>query len=140
MENLKVRNASTLEYNNIKFKSKLEAYCFRKLEQAGFSPLYEAERITLWEGIRLNKIQGINGHPKLRSITYTPDIIVSKGNYKAYIEVKGYANDVYPIKKKMFLKYLETLEDGVVYYFFEPHNERQVTQLVTKLKEQWMIP
>ena len=71
----------------------------------------------------------------LLNITYTPDFVINKNNYKIYFDVKGKENDVYPIKKKMFLKTLEERNDGINYLFFEPHNIRQMLQAIEIIKK-----
>ena len=71
----------------------------------------------------------------LLNITYTPDFVINKNNYKIYFDVKGKENDVYPIKKKMFLKTLEERNDGIDYLFFEPHNIRQMLQAIEIIKK-----
>lgn len=148
--NKKIRGATSIEYNDIKFKSVLECSCYKKLETAGFDFSYETERIPLWEGTKLQNVL-IYAPKKIRAgkygkflelqtralldITYTPDFIVTKGNYKIYFDVKGKENDTYPIKKKMFLKNLEERNDGVQYMFFEPHSVKQMLQAIEIIKE-----
>lgn len=143
--NRKIKGATTVDYKGIKFKSKLEYSCYKKLEDAGFDFSYEGERITLWEGAKLKNTM-VYAPKKLRAghygrdlelqnrallnTTYTPDFIVTKGDYTIYFDVKGKENDVYPIKKKMFLKYLEDRNDNRKYIFFEPHNVRQMLQAI----------
>ena len=143
--NKKIKGAVEVSYNGIKFKSLLEVACYKKLEAAGFDFSYESERITLWEGAKLQKVL-VYAPKKLRvgkcgktlesqtrallSTTYTPDFVVTKGNYKIYFDVKGKENDTYPIKKKMFLKNLEERDDGIQYLFFEPHNVKQMLQAI----------
>ena len=143
--NKKIKGAVEVSYSGIKFKSKLEESCYKKLEAAGFDFSYESERITLWEGVKLQNVL-VYAPKKLRvgkcgkilelqtrallSTTYTPDFVVTKGNYKIYFDVKGKENDTYPIKKKMFLKNLEERDDGIQYLFFEPHNVKQMLQAI----------
>ena len=143
--NKKIKGAVEVSYNGIKFKSLLEVACYKKLEAAGFDFSYEGEKITLWEGVKLQKVL-VYAPKKLRagkcsktlelqtrallSTTYTPDFVVTKGNYKIYFDVKGKENDTYPIKKKMFLKNLEERDDGIQYLFFEPHNVKQMLQAI----------
>ena len=143
--NKKIKGAVEVSYNGIKFKSLLEVACYKKLEAAGFDFSYESERITLWEGVKLQNVL-VYAPKKLRagkcgktielqtrallSTTYTPDFVVTKGNYKIYFDVKGKENDTYPIKKKMFLKNLEERDDGIQYLFFEPHNVKQMLQAI----------
>lgn len=145
MENKKIKGAVVTTYNGIKFKSKLEESCYKKLEAAGLNFSHESEKITLWEGVKLQNTL-VYAPKKIRigkygstlelqtrallNTTYTPDFIVNKGNYKIYFDVKGKENDTYPIKKKMFLKVLEERNDGLNYLFFEPHNVRQMLQAI----------
>lgn len=148
--NKKIKGATSIEYNGIKFKSILECSCYKKLEATGFDFSYESEKITLWRGTKLQKT--IVYAPKkiragkygkflelqtraLLNTAYTPDFIVNKGDYKIYFDVKGKENDTYPIKKKMFLKVLEERNDGIKYMFFEPHNIRQMLQAIEIIKE-----
>lgn len=148
--NKKIKGATSIEYNGIKFKSILECSCYKKLEAAGFDFSYESERVPLWEGVKLQNTI-VYAPKKIRAgkyskflelqtralldITYTPDFIVHKDNYRIYFDVKGKENDTYPIKKKMFLKTLEERKDGIQYIFFEPHNVRQMLQAIEIIKE-----
>lgn len=147
--NRRIKGATSTEYNGIKFKSILECSCYKKLEASGLEFYYESEKINLWKGIKLRNIT-VCAPKKLKpgkygkfldiqkrallDITYTPDFIVIKGNYKIYFDVKGKENDVYPIKKKMFLKYLEEKNDGINYIFFEPHSIRHMLQAIEIIK------
>ena len=150
MENKKIKGAKISEYNNIKFKSSLECSCYKKLELSGLEFSYESERIVLWEGVKPQSVKIY--YPRkikagkydrnlelqtrtLLNITYTPDFVINKNNYKIYFDVKGKENDVYPIKKKMFLKTLEERNDGINYLFFEPHNIRQMLQAIEIIKK-----
>lgn len=143
--NLKVRNAKSHEYKGIIFRSGLECSCYKKLELTNLKFSYESEKIVLWEGLKLTKT--IVYSPKkikvgkynkvlqeqtraLLNITYTPDFVVLKGKYKIYFDVKGKENDVYPLKKKMFLKILEERKDNYKYLFFEPHSVKQMLQAI----------
>lgn len=143
--NKKIKGAVSVNYNGINFKSKLEKSCYKKLESSKLNFSYESEKITLWEGIKCKDLMiytpkklSIGKYDKLLelqtrallNITYTPDFIVIKDNYKIYFDVKGKENDTYPIKKKMFLKILEERNDGIKYLFFEPHNVKQMEQAI----------
>lgn len=150
MSNKKVKGAEKITINNLNFKSKLEFNCYKKLEESGLTFSYESEKITLWEGVKLKKVVfyapkriGIGKYNKdmelqtrvLLPISYTPDFIVVKGNNKIYFDAKGKENETYPIKKKMFLKYLENKDDGIKYFFFEPHNIRQLMEAIAFIKK-----
>ncbi len=149
-ENKRIIGATITEYKDIKFRSKLEYSCYKKLEASNLTFSYESEKITLWEGVKLNKTSvyapkklGLGRYNKslelqtraLLNMTYTPDFIVIKNNYKIYFDVKGKENDTYPIKKKMFLKILELREDNWNYMFFEPHNIKQMLQAIEIIRQ-----
>lgn len=143
--NKKIRGAKSITYNNITFKSALECSCYKHLLKSGLQFSYEEEKVLLWEGTKLNKVSlyapkklrvgkyGKNLEKQTRAlvnITYTPDFVVIKGDYKIYFDVKGKENDVYPIKKKLFLKILENRKDKYTYLFFEPHSVKQMIDAV----------
>ena len=50
--NRKIRNATPEQYENIQFKSKIEAMVYRTLIHEGFNPEYESHTYTIWEGFR----------------------------------------------------------------------------------------
>lgn len=148
-ENKKIKGARGVTFDNIKFKSRLELTCYKKFKEANLDFTYETEKVVLWEGFKPSSIsiyspkkesrgryKGIleEQTKKLLNVTYTPDFIVTKGNYKIYLDVKGMPNDTYPIKKKLFLKVLEGRDDGLKYLFIEPHNTRQITQAIEIIK------
>ena len=128
MENQKIRNATPTEYEGIDFKSQVEKSVFRYLVRLGFSPSYESETFVCVESFspsvpfftrrkvpRKPLYKGCLDMAELKDITYTPDIIFMFGDIKVIIEVKGFENDVFPIKRKLFRKYLETVDYPVVY-------------------------
>ena len=125
--NNKVKNAQIIVYNEITFKSKLDLMAYKLLEEKGFNPQYEQNTFIIWQGFKpvvpfftKNKArQVINNNKKLINITYTPDIYFEFQGYKVIIEMKGFTNDVYPIKVKLFRKYIEQLQDSNNYLLFE---------------------
>ena len=138
-QNKKVRNATAKVYKGIKFRSKLELFTYRKLEDAGIDALYEKKKYVLQEGFRYSatvyephKTKGyIPTTTKIRDITYTPDFVDPHGRW--IIEVKGCANDVFPIKWKMFKNYLMQQDDPPV--LFLPRNQKQVLETIELIKE-----
>lgn len=139
MKNKKIKNATTSEYNNIKFKSKLELTVYKTLVQAGFNPEYENKHYTLWKGFKpiipfftkdKNKKLKLD-NTKLRDITYTPDFTFMYKDKLIIIEAKGKENDVYPIKKKLFRKILE----GTNALFFEIFTKNQLLQAIDIIKK-----
>ena len=141
--NKKVRNATTKVYKGIKFRSKLELFTYMKLEDAGIKAFYEKEKFILMKGFRYEqqsiepsnkkatKGEYINNTDKVRDITYTPDFVDPNGKW--IIEVKGFANDVFPLKWKMFKKHLMQLENPPVLYL--PKNQGQVLQTIELIKQ-----
>ena len=129
--NKKVKNATSIEYNGIKFKSKLELTIYKTLKEKGLNPLYEANKFILQEGFRPSKphyVKGLcpvtaNGYAKIIQITYTPDFTVEYNNKLLFIEAKGKQNDSYPIKRKLFLKHLESIPNA---YFMEVYSKKDL--------------
>lgn len=80
--NKKVRNATPLVYENIKFRSKLEVYCYKKLKENNINAEYESTQYVLLDSFKYN---GEN----IRKMTYKPDFVGT--NF--IIECKGRAND-----------------------------------------------
>ena len=53
--NKKIKNATSTEYDGIKFKSKLEVTIYKALKEKGLNPLYEKTKFILQEGFKLSK-------------------------------------------------------------------------------------
>ena len=101
----KVRNAQPNEYDGIKFRSKLETYTYKALKNAGIDAKYEAEHFLL-----IPKFE-YNGE-KIRPMTYLPDF-VGKG---FVIECKGFPNEAWPLREKLFNYYLYLHEPKTAFY------------------------
>lgn len=113
-ENKKVKNATAFIDNGIAFKSVMEARIYKKLIEKGITPEYEPDKIILLKGFKPKHkwfIDGKSQIAKIRDLTYTPDFKFQYCGYIVYIEVKGFITDRYPLKRKMFLSYLDS-EDG----------------------------
>lgn len=136
MENKKIKNATSLTTNDITFKSKLEASVYRHLLQAGFSPAYEGVTFTIWEGFKptipFYGKQGLN-MKKLISITYTPDFTFCYEDKFIILEVKGFQNDLFPYKFKMFRKLLEQPKYKNV-LLFEVFSIKQLKEYIEIIK------
>lgn len=148
MSNKKVKNAQSIVIDNIKFKSKLEGYCYQQLKEVGLSPKYEPIKVTLLSGFIPDRVKIITPKKKgsgynllhycnkIRDITYTPDFMVKYKDNWIFIETKGKPNDSYPLKKKMFLKYCQDVLSKKVnknIVFMEPHNQKQVKECVNMI-------
>lgn len=142
MKNKKIKNATFVEYNSIKFRSKLEASFYRLLLEAGFEPQYEQRTYLLWEGCKptipfytkdkktkLLKLEDT----KLRNMTYTPDFTFNYNGNLIIIEAKGKENDTYPLKRKLFRGLLEgCTHDNPL--FFEVFTQKQLQQAIEIIK------
>lgn len=158
--NKKIRNATQSSSKGITFKSQLEKSIYNTLLQQGFEPQYEPTTFTLWEGFepitpyydketdkqkikrlsdgidtRTSKIL-IQKTDKIVGIRYTPDFYFKYKDLNVYIEAKGIENDVFYIKKKMFIKYLDNLciEKGERSIYFEVYTKKQLLQAVEIIK------
>ena len=160
MANKKIKNATQSCLGNITFKSQSEKSMYNTLLQQGFKPQYEPITFTLWDGFKpitpyydketdkqqIKRLsEGINKYPskvliqktgKIVGIRYTPDFYFKYNNLNVYIEVKGIENDVFYIKKKMFLKYLDNLyvEKGEKSIYFEVYTKKQLLQAIEIIK------
>ncbi len=146
-DNQKVKNTKKVLYDGIWFRSKLEVNCYKRLVLAGLNPLYEPHTFNLAEKFFLDKVQYYCPYPEkkikrygpyprvIQGISYTPDFYILYKGIHIYFDTKGHPNDVYPLKKKMFLKKLELLaeENEANYMFFEPHNIGQIQKSITTI-------
>lgn len=148
MDNKKIKNAKSLVYDNITFKSKLEVLCYKTLMENGFNPLYEYKTFIVWRGFKptipfyeknkdnTNKLS----MKKIIDIKYTPDFCFTYGNLTVFIEIKGFENDVFYIKKKLFRKYLEDLyrQYNIKSIYFEIYTKTQLLDAIKIIKNVYM--
>ena len=120
-QNKKIKNATPIEADGIKFRSKLELYTYKKLKEANIMTEYEQHRYELLPAF-------IFHGKKVRAMTYLPDFV---GN-GFIIECKGYANDAFPLRKKLFEFWLSVHEPETQYHIVR--TQKEVDQLVKTLK------
>lgn len=152
--NKKVINATVVKDGVITFKSKLEKSIFDTLSQHGFNPEYEPTTFVLIPSFVTNtpfydketdkqfkkrKESGdktakmlVKKNPNIQSIKYTPDFYFKYKNLNVYIEGKGRENDVFYIKKKLFLRLLDTFDEPSIY--FEVYTKKQLLQAIDIIK------
>lgn len=154
--NKKIINATQSTLNGIKFKSQLEKSVYNTLSQLGLNPEYEPKQFLLWEGFTPltpyydketdKQREKRNPHsPKILTlkngrfvgIRYKPDFYFRFKDLDIYIEAKGKENDVFYIKKKLFIKYLDNLyiKTGQRSMYFEVYTKRQLLQAIEIIKE-----
>ena len=119
----KVRNATPTQVDGIKFRSKLEAYTYKKLKKAKIYAEYE---LTHFELIPKFEYQG----EKVRAMTYLPDFV----GKDFIIECKGLMGDSFPLRWKVF-KYI-LMKQNSNYKLYLVRNQKQVDELIKKLKDE----
>ena len=118
----KVKNATPTQYDGIKFRSKLEVYTYKKLKEANIYAEYEQYRYMLLPSF-------IFENKTVRAITYLPDFVGS--NF--IIECKGFPNEAWPLREKLFKYYLTNNMPN--YSFYLVRNQKQVDELIEKLRD-----
>jgi hypothetical protein len=122
-------------YDGIQFASGLEKYMYKALKEANISSDYEGCTFVLQEGFEFKnesyerqsngKGDLINrGNKKIQPIKYTPDFI----SYDFVIETKGRANESFPMRWKMFKKYVNHKMKHVTLY--KPQNQKECDKVV----------
>ena len=129
-------------YDGIKFASGLEKYMYVALSEANIESVYEGMTFVLQEDFLFNvdsyerqansKGDMVNrGQKKIQNIKYTPDFVSST----FIIETKGRANESFPLRWKMFKKYVKEHHPHVTLY--KPQNQKEcdkVVELIIKNK------
>ena len=122
-------------YDGITFASGLEKYMYIALKEANIHADYEGCTFTLQEGFMFDvesyerqsngKGSMVNrGNKKILPIKYTPDFVSSS----FVIECKGRANESFPIRWKMFKKYVNHKMKHVTLY--KPQNQKECDEVV----------
>lgn len=130
--------AKKVVHDGITFASGLEKYMYSALKAAGIQSYYEGETYTLVEGFQFTgssferqangKGDMIDrGQKRILSIKYTPDFI---GN-DFIIECKGRANETFPLRWKLFKKYVEDNIPHVTLY--KPQNHKECDSVINKI-------
>lgn len=146
MENKKIRNATPTDFKEIHFKSSIEKTIYKTLLELGIKPQYEAFTYTLSSKLRpinvpyytRRKMKNSTKHQlclemsPIDSITYTPDFVFTLNGILVIIEVKGFVNDTFPIKRNLFRKFLE--ERNIYTMFFEIRSKKELLQAIEIIK------
>ena len=129
-------------FDGIQFASGLEKYMYQALKKAIIKATYEGETYVLQESFAFEvdsyerqangKGDLVNrGQKKILNIKYTPDFVSDS----FIIECKGRANESFPIRWKMFKKYVNDNLKHVILY--KPQNQKEcdkVIELIIKNK------
>ena len=127
--------AKKVSFDGIQFASGLEKYMYMAFKKAKIKSEYEGQTYELQEGFMFDvdsyERQGngkgdmVNrGRKKILNIKYTPDFISDS----FIIECKGRANESFPIRWKMFKKYVKERIPHVTLY--KPQNQKECDKVV----------
>ena len=134
--------AKKVSFDGIQFASGLEKYMYQALKNAKIKAEYEGKTYVLQESFVFEvdsyerqangKGDLVNrGQKKILNIKYTPDFISDS----FIIECKGRANESFPLRWKMFKKYVNDNLKHVILY--KPQNQKEcdkVIELIIKNK------
>ena len=122
-------------FDGITFASGLERYMYQALKKAKIKAKYEGQTYVLQEAFNFKidsferqangKGDMVNrGQKKILNIKYTPDFVSDS----FIIECKGRANESFPIRWKMFKKYVNHNMKHVTLY--KPQNQKECDKVV----------
>ena len=125
--------------DGITFASGLEKYMYEALRDAKIKAQYEGKTFIVSEGFEFSNISiercgngkgefKNRGEKKILPIKYTPDFI-GKG---FIIETKGRANEVFPMRWKLFKHYAEHNLNSVLY---KPQNQKECDETIKLIQK-----
>ena len=126
--------------DGITFASGLEKYMYQALKKAKIKAEYEGKTFVLIDGFEFElssyerqsngKGQFVDrGNKKILPIKYTPDFV----GKDFIIECKGRANESFPIRWKMFKKYVKVNLPRVTLY--KPQNQKECDKVIELINE-----
>jgi hypothetical protein len=132
--------AKKVVYDGITFASGLEKYMYKALKDSNINADYEGCTFVLQEGFEFKnesyerqsngKGDLVNrGCKKILPIKYTPDFV----SYDFIIETKGRANESFPMRWKMFKKYVNHKMSHVTLY--KPQNQKECDLVIELIKQ-----
>ena len=127
--------AKKVSFDGIQFASGLEKYMYLALKEAKIIARYEGETYVLQDSFEFNnesyerQANGKGemkdrGQKKILNIKYTPDFVSDS----FIIECKGRANESFPLRWKMFKKYVNDNLKHVILY--KPQNQKECDKVV----------
>jgi hypothetical protein len=133
--------AKVVLYEGITFASGLEKYMYKALKEAGIPCEYEKHTFELLPAFvfendcieRQSNSKGdyINrGNKKVLNLKYTPDFV----GKNFIIETKGRANDSFPLRWKMFKKWM--VDNGDNRTLYKPQNQAECLKTVELILKQ----
>ena len=127
--------AKRVTYDGINFASGLERYMYMALKKAKIKAKYEGKTYEIVSGFNFTNscyARTANGkgeykergNKKILPIKYTPDFI----GKNFIIECKGRANESFPLRWKLFKKYL--IDKKIKTNLYKPQNQKQCDETV----------
>ena len=133
--------AKRVRQDGVNFASGLERYMYLALKKAKIKAKYEGETYVVQDSFNFNqdcyekqangKGEYKNrGNKAIQSVKYTPDFI----GKDFIIECKGRANESFPMRWKMFKKYVKENLPRVTLY--KPQNQKDCDETIKLIQNQ----
>ena len=127
--------------DGIQFASGLERYMYLALKKAKIKSVYEGQTYVLQDGFEFTndcyekqsngKGEYKNrGNKKILNVKYTPDFVANT----FIIECKGRANESFPMRWKMFKKYVKENLPHVTLY--KPQNQKDCDETIKLIQNE----
>jgi|AntRauTorckE5430_2_1112549.scaffolds.fasta_scaffold29971_2 hypothetical protein len=135
----KVVQAKKKVVDGIEFASTLESYMYKLLKSAGMKFSYEGQSYQTFGPFNLEeecweratkRSKAMIDRRKVSKISYTPDFIADDESW--FIEVKGRANESFPIRWKLFKQMVAKRPNPPL--IFKPTNNKDCEQVLEILK------
>lgn len=126
--------------DGIQFASTLEGRMYSLLKEAGIKSKYEGKTYTVLAGFEYKsesyeKFQKrsleMTNRPKVLEIKYSPDFVGE--NEEWIIEVKGRANESFPLRWKLFKQLMQQRDNPPI--LFKPSTVAECKQVIEILKD-----
>tara|TARA_B100000902_G_scaffold57801_1_gene64816 strand:+ start:32914 stop:33369 length:456 start_codon:yes stop_codon:yes gene_type:complete len=141
--NKQITRSTKVQYQGLNFASKLEMHMYKLLKQAKIPVEYEGKTFSLVEGFdftnasyektRVKKFLHDRGNKNVLPIKYTPDFLDIQDPPRFIIECKGNPNEAFPIRWKLFKRYL--INNNIKADLFMPRNQKDCAEVVKIIQE-----
>lgn len=141
--NKQITRSTKVQYQGLNFASKLEMHMYKLLKQAKIPVEYEGKTFSLVEGFdftnasyektRVKKFLHDRGNKNVLPIKYTPDFLDIQDPHRFIIECKGNPNEAFPIRWKLFKRYL--INKNIKADLFMPRNQKDCAEVVKIIKQ-----
>ena len=133
-------NSKKITVDGITFASGLEKYMYQALKKAKIEAAYEGAQYEVFSGVKFPNVSiercangkgeyKNRGEKKILPIKYTPDFVGDD----FIIECKGRANESFPLRWKMFKKYVSKNLPHVIIY--KPQNQKECDETIKYIQQ-----